>query len=457
MPPPPRSAVHPDRVTPLNARPARPGPVLYWMSRDQRADDNWAMLHAQALALRTRAPLAVVFCLARQFLGASARHYEFMLKGLAETEAALARKGIRFFLLPGDPPREIAGLAARVSAGAVVTDFDPLRIKRGWSAEAARRLDAPLLEVDAHNIVPCRAASPKREYAAYTIRPRIRRLLPEFLGDLPALRRHPHAWPGPAPAADWRGAREFVKPDPGVPEVAWLVPGARAARRRLRSFIEAGLASYDTARNDPTADGQSDLSPYLHFGQIAPQRVALEVQRADVPEASKAAFLEELIVRRELSDNYCLHTESYDTLAAAPAWARRSLEDHALDPRPHVYRLERFEAADTHDALWNAAQLELVTRGKMHGYLRMYWAKKILEWSRSPEEAMSIAVALNDRYELDGRDPNGYAGVAWSIAGVHDRAWFDRPVFGKIRYMSLGGCRSKFSVDRYVRRVSGRA
>ena len=194
----------------------------------------------------------------------------------------------------------------------------------------------------------------------------------------------------------------------------------------------------------------SDLSPYLHFGQIAPQRVAREIQQADAPPEAKQAFLEELIVRRELSDNFCWYNPDYDKFSGFPEWAQKTLDQHRDDRREYLYSLEEFEQGRTHDALWNAAQLEMVLRGKMHGYLRMYWAKKILEWTASPEEALEIAIYLNDRYELDGRDPNGYVGVAWSIGGVHDRAWGERPVFGKIRYMNLSGCQRKFKVDQYI-------
>jgi deoxyribodipyrimidine photo-lyase len=218
--------------------------------------------------------------------------------------------------------------------------------------------------------------------------------------------------------------------------------------------VESRLASYDPDRNRPERDGQSDLSPYLHFGQLSAQRVALAAGEAPVPDGQKKAFLEELIVRRELSDNFCLHQPEYDGPGAYPAWARRTLDAHATDRRSHLYAPAQLERGETHDELWNAAQTEMVRRGKMHGYLRMYWAKKILEWSPSAAEAHRVCVALNDRYQLDGRDPNGYAGIAWSLGGVHDRPWGERPVFGMIRYMSYNGCRAKFDVAAYIRRVA---
>jgi len=210
------------------------------------------------------------------------------------------------------------------------------------------------------------------------------------------------------------------------------------------------LSHYDAQRNDPSLDGQSHLSPYLHFGQLSAQRVALEIQRTSADKKNRDAFLEELIIRRELAENFCFYNEDYDNMKGFPQWARKSLHAHRKDKREYIYALDDFENARTHDALWNAAQVEMVKRGKMHGYMRMYWAKKIFQWTKSPEQAMEIAIELNDRYSLDGRDPNGYSGIAWSIGGVHDRAWSERPVFGKIRYMSYYGLKSKFDIKKYI-------
>ncbi|MDD3565325.1 MAG: deoxyribodipyrimidine photo-lyase [Methanothrix sp.] len=425
------------------------GPVVYWMSRDQRVEDNWALASASELALERRAPLAVVFALAEEFLGATIRQYGFMLRGLEMVESALARKGIPFVLLRGDPGDAISRFAEEEGVGTVVTDFSPLATKRSWTEEATKRLDCAIYEVDAHNMVPCWAASPKQEYAARTFRPKVWRILSTFCEEVPALRAHPHPWDlegGP----DWERLRREISVDRSIPEVGWIEPGEGAARRALETFLRKGLSAYQRDRNDPSLQGQSNLSPYLHFGQISASRVALEVTRSGADGASKAAFMEELVVRRELSDNFCFYNRRYDSFEGFPAWSRGTLNDHRDDPREHLYDLPELEGAKTHDRLWNAAQREMVCRGKMHGYMRMYWAKKILEWTESPEEAMRIAIHLNDRYELDGRDPNGYVGVAWSIGGVHDRAWGEREVFGKVRYMSLRGAMSKFDVGSYV-------
>ena len=440
----------PSRHRPLNHHTYQGGPVIYWLSRDQRARDNWALLYAQQLALDHQAPLAVVFNLAPAFLQAGYRQYDFMLQGLQETAARLERHNLPFFLLPGDPGETLPALLKACGAGALVTDFDPLRLKRQWQTQVLEHLQIPVIEVDAHNLIPCWLASPKQEFAAYTLRPKIHRLLPDFFTDLPVLQKHPFPWPETPPAIAWSQALAGVQADPGVGSVSWCQPGEDAARARLQTFIRQGLSRYDRDRNDPTLDGISNLSPYLHFGQIAPQRVAWEVRQAEALPEAKQAFLEELIVRRELADNFCYYNSDYDKFSGFPEWAQKTLDQHRGDHRDYLYSLEEFEQGRTHDALWNAAQMEMVLRGKMHGFLRMYWAKKILEWTASPEEALEIAIYLNDRYELDGRDPNGYVGVAWSIGGVHDRAWGERAVFGKIRYMSRAGCQRKFKVEGYI-------
>jgi deoxyribodipyrimidine photo-lyase len=445
--------VNPMRVRFLRDAPAKSGPIVYWMSRDQRVQDNWALLFAQEMALKNQEPLAVIFCLVPSFLNATLRHYSFMLTGLREIEDSLKQKNMPFFLLSGSPEDQVPAFAVRYSVGAIVTDFDPLRIKSAWKKAVARKIDVPLYEVDAHNIVPCWLASPKQEFAARTFRPKIQRLLGDFLDKFPKLQRHPFSWVRKNSTTDWDRLRGSLHVDTAVSEVTWIKAGERAARRALRDFTDKKLAVYSETRNDPTLDGQSNLSPYLHFGQLSAQRVALEVQGSAAGGESRESYLEELIVRRELSDNFCFYNGKYDALEGFPAWAQRTLNEHSGDEREHEYELEKLENAETHDDLWNAAQMEMVQNGKMHGYLRMYWAKKILEWSGSPEEGLQMAIYLNDRYELDGRDPNGYVGCAWSIGGVHDRAWFERPIFGKVRYMSYNGCKSKFNVDRYIEKV----
>ena len=448
------SPINKNRLRTIKEGIVEKGPVAYWMSRDQRASDNWALLWAQEFALMHDVPLVVMFCLVPEFLNANQRQYSFMLKGLQEVENNLAMKNIPFHLLIGTPESVITQWLRINNIKLMVTDFDPLRIKREWKKSISERIKIPFYKIDAHNIVPCWVVSQKQEYGAYTIRPRMHRALEEYLEEFPKLKTH--SIPGKKKAAkiDWNEVMRAITLDRSVSEVVWIRPGEREAHRALAKFLKHKLSPYQEFRNDPAMDGQSDLSPYLHFGQLSAQRIALEVMKADATEDVKHAFLEELIVRRELSDNFCFYNPDYDHFEGFPDWAKKTLDNHRKDPRGYIYSREQFENGETHDDLWNAAQMETVKRGKMHGYMRMYWAKKILEWTPSPEIALETAIYLNDRYELDGRDPNGYTGIAWSIGGVHDRAWNERNIFGKVRYMSYNGCKSKFNVKRYIERIN---
>jgi deoxyribodipyrimidine photo-lyase len=443
----------PLRARLLKAGKKTKGPAVYWMSRDQRLEDNWALIFAEQAARDQKVPLLVVFCLVPQFLGAGQRQYEFMLRGLEKLAARFAEIEIPFHLLAGDPAENIPEFIGACRAGLLVTDFDPLRIKRQWKQAVSQRIAIPFYEVDAHNIVPCWLASPKQEFSARTLRIKYGRTLDDFLDDFPKPERFSTS-PGIGKAAiNWSGLRQVIQANPDVPVIHGVKSGEAAAKNHLDRFLKHKLPNYSRDRNDPTRDGQSGLSAYLHFGQISAQRVALAVRKTQAPSEAKAAFLEELIVRRELSDNFCFYNPDYDTVKAFPAWAQATLNQHRRDVRTWQYALPQFEAAQTHDNIWNASQMEMVKTGKMHGYLRMYWAKKILEWSENPEIAMQVAISLNDKYQLDGRDPNGYAGCAWSIGGLHDRPWQERPVFGKIRYMNENGCRRKFDADAYIDKI----
>jgi deoxyribodipyrimidine photo-lyase len=279
----------------------------------------------------------------------------------------------------------------------------------------------------------------------------VNRLLFEFLDEFPALQEIAQINSHPVNRIienDWEAAQRSLRAD-ALPQANWIVSGEGAAAKLLRHFLENKLTGYEKDRNDPNIDGQSGLSPYLHFGQVSAQRVALEVLRS---RKDAGAFFEELIVRRELSDNYCYYNPHYDDMQGFPAWGILSLHEHEKDRREYLYTLQELENARTHDDLWNAAQQEMVRTGKMHGYMRMYWAKKILEWTGSPAAAQTAAIYLNDRYELDGRDPNGYTGIAWSQGGLHDRAWKERAIFGKVRYMNFNGARRKFDVQAYIKK-----
>ncbi len=441
-----------ERIRLLKKGEVKNGPVIYWMSRDQRVHDNWALLYAQSITLKNNVPLFVVFCLVPDFLEATIRQYGFMLKGLQFIENQCAKLNIPFILLTGDPSNEIPKFINKTGAGILVTDFDPLKVKKSWKRNVSAEIKVPFYEVDAHNIIPCFYASDKEEFAAYTIRPKLKRLLPDYLDEFPAIKRMKIDAGIKIEKINWDKIEASLKVDRNVKEVDWIKPGELEAQKSLHYFIHHKLKSYNEGRNDPNADAQSDLSPYLHFGQISAQRIALNVEQYTKQSPSTGAFLEEMIIRRELSDNFCYYNSSYDSFDGFKDWAKKTLNEHRKDKREYVYSLDEFEKAGTHEDLWNAAQRELTIRGKLHGYMRMYWAKKILEWSASPEEALSTAIYLNDKYELDGRDPNGYTGCAWSIGGIHDRAWAERPVFGKIRYMNRSGCKRKFDIEKYINR-----
>ena len=430
------------------------GPIVYWMSRDQRVHDNWALLFSQQIALEKKKPLIVLFNIVPDFLEATILQYGFMLKGLREVESELTKYSIPFFLLAGKPGVQIPEFLKQISASILVSDFDPLKIKRIWKRDVAKQISIPFYEVDAHNIVPCLYISDKIEFAAHTIRPKIHKALIEFMEEFPSLNKLSKSEIS-SDKVDWIKVQKSLKINFDVKEVDLIKSGETAAQKTINYFLKNKFENYHELRNDPTKDYQSNLSPYLHFGQLSAQRIALDTEKYDGNPESKKVFLEELIVRRELSDNFCYFNKNYDSFEGFHQWAKTSLNDHRKDERDFVYTLEQFEQAKTHEGLWNAAQMEMVTTGKMHGYMRMYWAKKILEWTKSPEDALRIAIYLNDKYEIDGRDPNGYTGIAWSIGGVHDRAWFERPVYGKIRYMNRNGAEKKFDIKSYIGKFFG--
>jgi len=430
--------------------------VSYWMFRDQRIDDNWALICAQKFALQHKCPLYVTFYLMSHYSVAGIRQYDFLLNGLQQVEKQCQTLGIQFHLELGYAKDLIADYCEEYEIDLVIADFCPLRDPLSWLEEAGKKLkkkNIPLYQVDAHNIVPVWITSNKLEFAARTIRPKIHNNLKEFLTEIPALEKHPYQPDRKADdPTDWDKAWSHLKVDESVRPITWAKPGTINGYRMLYEFITQRLKRFDEDRNIPTRNGLSCLSPYYHFGQLSVQRAILcLIDKSVKATASKSvdAYIEESVVRRELSDNYCFYQPDYDNYEGAWDWAKKTIEEHRRDKREHIYTQEQLQFAKTHDKLWNATQIQLLTEGKMHGYMRMYWAKKILEWTPSVEEAIRIGIFLNDKYEMDGRDPNGYVGIMWSMVGVHDRAWTERPVFGKIRYMNYNGCARKFDVDRY--------
>lgn len=441
------------------------GSVMYWMSRDQRIDHNWALIYAAELAQKSGTRLDIVFALAPTFLGATLRHYDFMLKGLEEVEKRAQELNINFILVQGNPPECITETVTKGGYGALITDFSPLKISREWKKQVVDSLRTqnqtqhiPCIEVDAHNIVPAWLASPKQEFAARTFRPKLAEHMKEFFIPFPEVKniytaknQAGHDKHNKHIPVDWNKVRASCKVSDEVGPVDWIIPGVHAAHKVLQNFVEHGFKKYVDLRNEPSVQGQSNLSPYLHFGQISAQYVVQCLTRhLTLKELARGTFFDEIVVRRELSDNFCLYNQDYDSLRGAPAWAQETLRNHVKDTRDYNYTYEQLRDAETHDELWNAAQNEMRTRGKMAGYMRMYWAKKILEWTQNPEQAIEFAIKLNDTYELDGRDPNGYVGILWSIAGLHDRPWFNRKIFGLIRYMSEKGVRAKINAQAYI-------
>jgi deoxyribodipyrimidine photo-lyase len=432
--------------------------VVYWMQRAQRAIDNPALETAVRAANLLKKPVVVFVSVVRDYPNANLRSYTFFAEGIRALAPQLLRRGIGF-VLRAWPEHDLIRFCDEVSPCLVIGDENPLRQPEQWRQSASRRLRAPFWTIDADVIVPSKLLT-KEQYSARTIRPRISTLLDEFL--LPVPKSKPHVrWQSPKGLHSLPPDSDFLHGLPisrAIGPVGLLRGGTDKGLRLLHRFLRYRLAGYDEGRNHPEENHTSQLSPYLHFGHLGPHTVALAVKNARAPAADRAAFLEQLIIRRELAINFCRYNPHYDNLACAEPWALRTLRQHARDEREHLYTERQLESAETHDPLWNAAQKQVVLAGWMHGYLRMYWAKKILEWTRSPEEAFAIAVRLNDRYELDGRDPNGYAGIAWAIAGKHDRAWGpERPVYGKIRYMSYQSTSRKFNSKAYISMVNSLA
>ena len=439
----------PDRTRHLKNGVFSGSSVLYWMVRDKRVNDNWALLEAQKIALKNNVPLIVCFNYYNKYSQANNRHYQFLFDGLKEVHSSLSKLNIQFHLLQGNSDQVIPKFIDKYKVGHLVVDFSPLRVYKNRLNKVLQKTAIPVSQVDAHNIVPVWQASEKKEFAAYTIRPKIKRLLPDYLTDMPKVTKHPYILNATQNKINWDNALNSLGLDESVRSLDWINPGEKSAQELLKK-IKSGLVNYNEQRNDPNLDKLSNMSPFFHYGHIAPQRVALEVKNSNLPPEDKDAYLEEMIVRRELADNFCHYEENYDQFEGFHAWAQKTLNEHRNDEREFVYSPEEFEYSETHDDLWNAAQDEMKIKGKMHGFMRMYWAKKILEWSPSPEIAQQTAIELNDKYQIDGRDPNGYTGIAWSIGGIHDRAWFERPVFGKIRFMNYNGCKRKFNVQTYI-------
>jgi deoxyribodipyrimidine photo-lyase len=463
------------RLCRLNHLPARAGRyVLYWMQASQRGIDNPALDRAVERADELDLPALAVFGLDAAYPEANLRSFTFLLEGLRVARRDLEHRGVQLAVIRTSPDEAALSLAAE--AALVVCDRGVLRHQRAWRERVAAAASCPVEQVDGDAVVPLDAASRKAEWAAATLRPKILRLRDRYLAAAAALdatsaRRGSRKGRSPLGGPLHRPRRDSLGIDvPGnerdlgdrfldglpVDRTVSPVPDTRGgtdeALARLSRFVAGPLVGYAEENHDPTADAHSGLAPYLHFGQVSPVRVALAARDAGAPGGATEAFLEQLIVRRELAANLALFNDRCDRFEGVPDWARATLAAHARDPRPHRYGRADLEAARTHDPYWNAAMRAMRLTGFLHNHLRMYWGKKILEWSATPEEGFRTALALNNRWFLDGRDANSLAGVAW-VFGTHDRAWPERPIFGKIRFMNDAGLRRKFDADGWAASV----
>jgi deoxyribodipyrimidine photo-lyase len=443
-----------ERVKRLNTSDVKNGRyVLYWMQSSQRTKCNMALEYAASWADKLNKPLVVFFGLARAFPEANLRHYTFMLEGLCDVEAQFAELGVKLVVQCRPPELGVVDLSK--DACLTVVDKGYLKILRQWYRFVAAKVGCAFVQVEDNVVVPVEAASSKEEYSAATLRPKIHRRRNRFL-EVPKQSKLKKSSLGlkfeSADLTNVDAVASALRVDRSVSKAQGFQGGSREAEKLLAVFSEKKLQAFPELRNDPTVDSTSNLSAYLHFGQISPVYVVLEVLAADAPNEAKEVYLEELIVRRELAVNYVYFNENYDSFEGLPNWPKRTLNKHKADSREYVYTVEELESAETHDPYWNAAQKQMRITGKMQGYMRMYWGKKILEWTNTPQDAFKAALYLNDKYEIDGRDPNGFTGVAWCF-GKHDRPWKERPVFGTVRYMNANGLKRKFDADKYVQQI----
>ena len=446
--------IHDERVRHLNDGEVEGGDyVLYWMQSSQRAEYNHALEYAVQRANELGQRLLVVFGLMDDYPEANLRHYAFMLEGLADVEKALGERGIKFVVRKGS--LDDVALEAGENASLIVTDRGYMRPQRRWREKVAKEAGCLVTQVESDVVVPVELASGKQEHAARTLRPRIHEYLDDFLVGLTPTKPEKQSSNMREKGLDLSNVDEILDGmdlDRSVSRLSHLYRGGNSeAKRIFRRFLKKSLQDYDANRNQPQTDYVSHMSKYLHFGHVSPIWLALEAQNTSGGKNTDS-FLEELIVRRELTFNFVFYNKDYDSYSNLPGWAKETLEDHKDDDREHTYTQKELENAETHDEYWNAAMKEMVHTGYMHNYMRMYWGKKILEWSNTPEHAYRTTLYLNNKYFLDGRDPNSYANVAW-VFGQHDRGWTERPVFGKVRYMAAGGLERKSKPDQYVEKV----
>jgi deoxyribodipyrimidine photo-lyase len=425
--------------------------VLYWMQASQRIMYNHALAHAINVANEHKLPLMVCFGLSNKYPEANIRHYTFMLEGIKELSPEFKKRGITFIVAIREPADLVIELSRK--AKVLICDHGYTNIQILWRKEIAKKAFCPVVQVETDLIVPVEEASQKEEYSAATIRPKIKSAMTKYLSPLSIkeiLNKKPCKHD--IKIIDLEQTTEKILSkldiDNTVPASKMFKGGTKQALKLLEELKTKKLKKYSELKNDPSLDHVSHLSPYIHFGQISTLQIALELK--NTPEKDNDSFLEELIVRRELAFNFVYYNNDYDNYKCLPEWAKKTLDKHKKDKRSYLYSLKELEQAKTHDVYWNTAQKQMLVSGKMHGYMRMYWGKKIIEWSKTPEEAYKTALYLNNKYELDGRDPNGFAGIAWCF-GKHDRPWIERSIFGTVRYMNDKGLERKFDMKKYIK------
>ncbi len=426
--------------------------VLYWMQSSQRTENNWALHKAIETANNMELPVVAYFGLNEDFPEANQRHYWFMLEGLQEVYFNLKKMGVKMILKKEKPAQGVIDLSKKASL--IIVDKGYLKRNSEDYKYAAEKAVVPLIQVEDNVIVPVEEASQKEEYSAATMRPKILSKLNNFLELPPEISPKKSSLKMELESIEISDLDKTISSlniDKSVNKSDHFRGGTSQAKKLIDKFIEKSLEKYEEKGNNPENNTASNLSPYLHFGQISPIHVSLKILRTNAVEKHK--FLEQLIIRRELAINFVYYNKNYDSFLCLPEWAKKTLTLHTLDERKYNYTLKQLENAQTHDQYWNAAQKEMIKTGKMNGYMRMYWGKKIIEWTKKPEDAFKTALYLNNKYELDGRDPNGYTGVAWCF-GKHDRPWSRRAIFGNVRYMNDKGLERKFDMQKYFQRVN---
>ncbi len=444
------------RVRILNERDVCNGAyVLYWMQASQRAILNHALEYAAAEANCMDLPLLVGFGIMDDYPEANLRHYSFMVEGLQDTESVLKGRKIKLVVIRGHPAEIALKLGKRASL--IVTDRGYLRHQKQWRKTVASEAACKVVQVETDVIVPVDIATGKREFAARTIRPRIHKHFENYLKDQKEVEIKNSSTFLEEKGLDLGNVEKFcasLKLDRSVSPVSnFFKGGTTEGMKRFRTFCKGRLSNYSKNRNHPETDDVSHMSKYLHFGMISPIWLLLELQKHAGPSSvDLQTYVEELLVRRELAINFVEFTPNYDSYECLPDWAKETLGKHARDKRSPQYTASELENAETHDEYWNASMLEMKHTGYMHNYMRMYWGKKILEWSSSPQHAYRTALSLNNKYFLDGRDPNSFANIAW-VFGNHDRPWQEREIYGKVRCMMASGLERKCDIRGYVEKV----